>query len=51
MSHIIASRRSVGTMLPTFPDVELKPLPFYDIKDVLLKPASLQVKEMIGKRN
>jgi len=33
---------STGTMLPTFPDVELKPLPFYDIKDVLLKPASLQ---------
>jgi len=33
---------SPHNLLPTFPDVELQHLPFYDIESVLLKPCSLQ---------
>jgi len=42
-SPILDSPRSSShNLLPTFPDVEMKPLPFYDIESVLLKPCSLQ---------
>ncbi len=30
------------SLLPTYPDVVLKRLPFYDIQSTLLKPCSLQ---------
>ena len=30
------------SVFPTFPDVTLKKLPFYNVKDILLKPSTLQ---------
>jgi hypothetical protein len=35
------SQSSSSTSLPVHPDVKLRPLPFYDFKDVLVRPHSL----------
>ena len=35
------SQSSSSTTLPVLPDVKLRPLPFYDFKDVLVRPHSL----------
>ena len=35
------SQSSSSTSLPVHPDVKLRPLPFYDFKDTLVRPQSL----------
>ena len=37
-----SNHREVDGSLPMHPDVRLKPLPFFKIHDILLKPTSLQ---------
>lgn len=32
---------------PVHPDVQMKPLPFYDVLDVLIKPSSLGLEDLL----
>lgn len=33
---------------PVHPDVQMKPLPFYDVLDVLIKPSSLGMRSFVS---